>query len=172
VAEEDRARWEAKYAGGHRGPEAPDPLLAEALAHAPRGGRALDVACGSGRHAVALARAGYAVDAVDLSPSALAEARARAGALPIRFVEADLDAFEPGPRAYAVVVCVDFTAERLAPRLMEALAPGGVLVYAARPRALCRFGPRPGDVARWFAALEPILHRETAERAAFLGRRR
>jgi len=172
VAEEDRLRWERKYAGGHRGPAEPDPLLREALAVAPAGGRALDVACGSGRHAIALARRGFRVDAFDVAPAALREARIRAGPAPVRFVEADLDdaRFEPG--AYAVAVCIDFTAEGLAPRLVEALAPGGVLVYAARPRGLGRFGPRPGDVERWFGALERLVARETADRVEFVGRRR
>jgi SAM-dependent methyltransferase len=41
-------------------------------------GRALDLGCGPGRNALHLAAAGFAVDAVDLSPTALAWARERA----------------------------------------------------------------------------------------------
>lgn len=44
---------------------------------APRG-RALDLGCGPGRNALHLAAAGYEVDAVDLSPTAIAWARDRA----------------------------------------------------------------------------------------------
>jgi SAM-dependent methyltransferase len=43
-----------------------------------RPGRALDVGCGPGRNAVHLARAGFTVDAVDLSPEAISWASARA----------------------------------------------------------------------------------------------
>ncbi len=48
-------------------------------------GRALDLGCGPGRNAVHLAAAGFAVDAVDLSPTAIAWARERAGGAGIRF---------------------------------------------------------------------------------------
>ncbi|HET7017030.1 MAG TPA: class I SAM-dependent methyltransferase [Streptosporangiaceae bacterium] len=41
-------------------------------------GRALDLGCGPGRNALWLARAGFEVDAIDLSPAAVAWARERA----------------------------------------------------------------------------------------------
>jgi SAM-dependent methyltransferase len=58
----------------------PDENLASSLARglvAPRG-RALDLGCGPGRNALHLAAAGYEVDAVDLSPAAIAWAGDRA----------------------------------------------------------------------------------------------
>ncbi|MGZ9929062.1 class I SAM-dependent methyltransferase [Streptomyces sp. NC-S4] len=50
-------------------------------------GRALDLGCGPGRNALHLASLGFEVDAVDLSPTALAwgEERARAAGAEIRF---------------------------------------------------------------------------------------
>jgi ubiquinone/menaquinone biosynthesis C-methylase UbiE len=54
-------------------------LGAARLAGCPEGGDLLDVPCGFGRHAVALARAGYRVVGVDRSQALLAEARRRAG---------------------------------------------------------------------------------------------
>lgn len=167
---ESRARWDAKYRAGSHSAAEPLPLLAEALAHA-RPGRALDVACGRGRHAIALARRGYAVDAVDISPVGLASARARAGDLAIRWIEADLDGATLAVGAYQVVVWVDFTDEALVPRVLDALAPGGVLVFAARPRASCRYGPPPGAVTRWFRSLRTRIHRETADRVEYVGTR-
>ncbi|UYQ61873.1 class I SAM-dependent methyltransferase [Streptomyces peucetius] len=52
-----------------------------------RPGRALDLGCGPGRNAVHLAAAGFDVDAVDLSPTALgwAEERAREAGADVRF---------------------------------------------------------------------------------------
>ncbi|GAB2841364.1 class I SAM-dependent methyltransferase [Streptomyces deserti] len=44
-----------------------------------RGGRALDLGCGPGRNALYLAKRGFEVDAVDLSPAAVDWARERAG---------------------------------------------------------------------------------------------
>ncbi len=168
----DRAKWEARYAGGGHAESEPLPLLAEALAFAPRPGRALDVACGRGRHAIALARAGYAVDAIDISAAALASARERAAGLDVRWREADLDGVAVERGAYAVICCIDFTDDPLLPRLVDALGVRGLLVYSARPSALCSFGPREGDLDRWFASLETLLRREGEERVEYAGRRR
>ena len=57
-------------------------------------GRALDLGCGPGRNALHLASLGFQVDAVDLSPTAVAwaEERARAAGADIRFHRGD--AFE------------------------------------------------------------------------------
>ncbi|MET9433820.1 class I SAM-dependent methyltransferase [Streptomyces sp. NPDC006551] len=58
------------------------------------GGRALDLGCGPGRNALHLASLGFRVDAVDLSPQAIAwaEERAREAGADIRFHQGD--AFE------------------------------------------------------------------------------
>ncbi|MFC9240304.1 class I SAM-dependent methyltransferase [Streptomyces decoyicus] len=54
-------------------------------------GRALDLGCGPGRNALHLAAAGFAVDAVDLSPAAItwAEDRAREAGADVRFLRGD-----------------------------------------------------------------------------------
>lgn len=54
-------------------------------------GEVLDAGCGLGDNAIYLARRGYSVTGVDASPSAIEQARARAGAagLPVRFDVAD-----------------------------------------------------------------------------------
>jgi SAM-dependent methyltransferase len=166
---EARAKWDAKYRAGSHPTSEPVPLLAEALVHAPPG-RALDLACGRGRHAIALARHGrHAVDAIDISPVGLASARERAGDLAIRWMEADLHEAKLETAAYQVVVWVHFTYEALVPRVLAALAPGGVLVFCARPRVLCRYGPVPGVVQRWFAPLRTLVHRETEDRIEYAG---
>ncbi|MFM8972773.1 MAG: class I SAM-dependent methyltransferase [Actinomycetota bacterium] len=64
-------------------------FLVEALGLGP-GSRVLDVGCGPGRHAVALARRGIEVVGVDCSPDFLALARIDALGLPAEFVEADV----------------------------------------------------------------------------------
>jgi SAM-dependent methyltransferase len=51
-------------------------------AHAPQAGRILELGCGTGAHAEHLARMGYTVHGVDLSPTMLARAAARKSALP------------------------------------------------------------------------------------------
>jgi len=171
MAGADRARWEEKYRAGVHTEREPDPLLAKALAFAPPRGRALDVACGRGRHAIALAHRGYRVDAVDISPVGLASARERAAMLPIRWIEVDLDGWQPEANAYAVIVCVDFSDDRLFGRLVRALAPGGVLAYASNPRGTRSHGQRPGDAAHWFSSLATLHSRDDEKRVEFVGRR-
>jgi len=55
-------------------------------------GKALDLGCGTGRHAVGLARRGWQVTGVDLVPKALraARQRARAAGVDINFVNGDV----------------------------------------------------------------------------------
>lgn len=57
-----------------------------------RSRRILDVGCGTGRHAIELARRGYAVEGVDLSEAQLARARAKAAALGLKIPFHRLDA--------------------------------------------------------------------------------
>ncbi len=169
MSDADRIRWEEKYAAGSHCNETPVRFVAEALVGAPRG-RALDVACGRGRHAIVLADLGYEVDAIDISPLALEYARERAGSRAIRFLESDLDVADLEEQAYQAVVSVDFSSQALAPRLVRALAPGGVLVHVARPYALCQYGPRPGAILDWYASLETLIHQEDAGLVRYAGR--
>jgi SAM-dependent methyltransferase len=59
------------------------------------GGHVLDLCCGPGRHAVALAKRGFAVTAVDRTSFLLEHARARAAqaSLPVEFVLEDMRRF-------------------------------------------------------------------------------
>ena len=68
------------YAADQRDAAAREQALAAArLSGCPDGGELLDVPCGFGRHALALAEAGFRVTGVDRSPTLLDEARRRVG---------------------------------------------------------------------------------------------
>jgi len=66
-------------------------------------GRALDVACGTGRHSVHLAELGHNVVGIDTSPEMLAVARGRLGA--DHFVRADLHHLPLHDETIDLVVC-------------------------------------------------------------------
>jgi SAM-dependent methyltransferase len=62
------------------------------------GGPVLELACGTGRVAIPIARLGVAVTGLDLVPGMLERARRKAADLPARWVEGDARAFDLGER--------------------------------------------------------------------------
>jgi tellurite methyltransferase len=127
-AAEKRADWEHRQRVSGP-PRAPEPSLVEWLDLLPRG-LALDLACGTGRHSLALARAGFKVVAIDYAEPALRtlQSIARAEQLSISPVAADLSDF-PLPRArFDTIINTNFLDRALVPWLVDALRPGGALL--------------------------------------------
>jgi ubiquinone/menaquinone biosynthesis C-methylase UbiE len=77
------------------------------LLNLPPGASILDVGCGTGRHAIELARKGFAVTGLDLSSGMLAQARdkARAAKVEIEWIQADAGAFSSDQR-FDAVICI------------------------------------------------------------------
>lgn len=105
----------------------------------PRGVAVLDVAAGRGRHALLLAAAGWHVTAVDRDADMMSalDRVARRFAWPVTVELRDLEtgAVDFGTSRYGVVLVVNYLHRPLFPALVEALAPGGVLVYETFTRA-------------------------------------
>jgi SAM-dependent methyltransferase len=98
-------------------------------------GRALDVACGSGRNAVWLAAHGWRVTGVDFSGVALEQARGLAAerGVEVEWVHADLLGWRPFDEAFdlVAVLYLQLPAEQLAQAMRLAaggLASGGTLL--------------------------------------------
>ncbi len=105
----------------------------------PPSGRVLDVACGSGRHAVYLAGLGYRVTAVDRDLGLSASVRDTPG---VAWQEHDLEA-DPWPFAAGIwqgVVVINYLHRPLLPHLIAALASGGALIYATFAHGQQRYG--------------------------------
>jgi len=105
--------------------------------------RLLDVACGTGHHAIALARRGYEVLGADLSTAMVERARANAAAagVPARFVVAGFGHLAELGETFDGVLCLGnslphlLTAEALAQALADfaaVLRPGGLLLLQNR----------------------------------------
>ena len=60
------------------------------------GGPVLELACGTGRVSIPIARLGFAVTGLDIVPGMLERARSKSTGLPARWVEADARAFDLG----------------------------------------------------------------------------
>lgn len=98
-------------------------------------GRALDLGCGSGRHAVWLAERGWRVTAVDFSSEALRQAREHAAelAVDVDWIEADLADYEPPEEAFDLVLLAYLHVpadERrgILAKAQAAVGPGGTLL--------------------------------------------
>lgn len=112
---------------------APSSWLVANAERLPREGRALDLACGAGRHALWLAERGLHVRAVDSDPEALRTLRAasaeRGLSVDAELLDLESGAVDLGRGVYALVVVLYYLHRPLFPTLVRALAPGGVLLY-------------------------------------------
>ena len=110
----------------------PSALLAAHLPMIPRG-RALDIAMGRGRNALFLAKAGFEVDGLDRDGEALASCKDKAKQLGLRNLSLKQIDFEASPsieqEAYDLIVNSYYLQRDLAPILVNALKPGGILVF-------------------------------------------
>jgi len=108
----------------------------------PAGGLAVDLGCGSGFQALALARLGFRVLALDVSERLLAELRERARGLPVEAIAGDIrDVARLVPARIDVAVCMGdtlshFESQADLTRLFAGVAPrlvaGGRLVLTFR----------------------------------------
>jgi SAM-dependent methyltransferase len=150
-------------------PAEPSPFVVEHLALAGPG-PALDVACGTGRHAVAIARTGRVVDAIDRSLARCAEVARRAAreGLAIRPVCADLAQLPLLRRRYAVVVNTLYLDRLLVPALVGSLLRGGLLLFETfLVEQLASGHPRnpdfvlaPNELLKLAAGLRVLAYRE------------
>ena len=178
--------WDAKYRLATEAPLAePASIVRELLPLLPCG-PALDIACGTGRHALVLAARHQHVTAVDWSDAGLEILEARAAHVPIQringverigkslhggidLVHADLEQLELPENSFELILCIQYLQRSLFPQLSRALRPGGVLLFETYTRAQLEFagGPRnpeylleAGELRDAFPELRVIFYRE------------
>jgi len=173
--------WDARHselglAPAVRGCPAPELEALESLL--PTRGLALELACGRGELAVWLAGRGMRVHAVDVSPVAIAHARALAlraeRADRCDFDVFDLDAGLPDTPPVDLLLCRCFRDPRLDRAIVERLAPGGRIAIVALSEVGARpgrFRARPGELREAFSDLERLSDGEADGIAWIVARR-
>lgn len=115
------------------GPVSPFVIRALGSHKASSGGRALDVPCGGGRHAIYLAQQGYEVSALDVDPKQLLKVRDAMRAYSGADVHPLLgDATQSLPFAddsFDLVVTTHFVSSELLAAIPRVLRSGGLFVY-------------------------------------------
>jgi SAM-dependent methyltransferase len=142
--------WDARYAQGSPWSAGPNGTVRQVVEGLPPG-RARDVACGDGRHAVWLARLGWQVDAIDFSAVAIERGKARAAAAAdelaaqgrtlgtIAWTVGDVATHQPEP-ASADLVLLSYVhlepsqAQATLRLAASAVAPGGILLLVGHDR--------------------------------------
>jgi len=170
---DDRTRWVDRYA--ERGVEIerePSGWVVEQLWSLPKEALVLDLAGGSGRHAVAAARSGLTAIAMDFIAQAVAAATARSDN--VLGVVADVREMPVRESSVDAILVVSFLDRSLFPTIRSLLTPGGTLIYETFTlghldvvkRGKAR-GPRnpeyllePGELPQLAAPLDVVEHEE------------
>lgn len=146
----EAAEWDARFRAGDHSEAAPDPFLLSAEQFfdlIPKGGSALDLACGGGRHAVWLAGRGYRVTAVDFSSEALSKtgllAREQGVSVECRQLDLESPGVNLGVKAYDLICGLFFLHRPLFAALRQALRPAGLLIYKTYTVDQLRYPGRP-----------------------------
>ena len=136
----------------------PSPLVVEAASLLPPG-RALDVACGTGRHTDYLRSLGWTVVPVDRATSVPGALILDLELTPLPFPDASFD----------LIVMTLYLQRALWPTIRRLLRPAGLLATSAKLTG--RFAAAPGELREAFADWKVLRYREGDGVAELLARK-
>jgi SAM-dependent methyltransferase len=163
--------WDERYRSGDRSKEdletAPNPLLAETASKLTPG-KALDLACGTGRNAIWLAKHGWQVTAVDGASSAIEILRTRAAdrrvTVETHVGDLEKDDYRIEPVSRDLIAMCFYLQNSLFEPVKQGVRPGGVvlvIVHIAAPgEAPTEHQLRPGELATHFRGWEILYSYE------------
>jgi tellurite methyltransferase len=174
---DERTSWNQRYREHSHSSLEPDPFLVSSYDEFikplfPKGGVALDVAGGVGRHAIWLAQRNWKVDILDISEVGIAQAKQNAGncAANIQFLVEDVQDFSFPKNQYDLVLVFFYLERTIFSKLPRTLHPGGLLLYKTYTREQRKFGGGPShpmhllnanELLRVFSKLQILFYRET-----------
>jgi len=143
------------------GDRAADNTLTTALAGV-QPGKALDLASGSGRHALWLSERGWAVTAVDILDEKIPG---------VHCVRADLEyhEYQIAPDAWDLIVCWLYRQPDLLPEIARGVRAGGVVALAGKTRG--RFATSLAEYREAFDGWKEIASGQDESRAFFIARK-
>ena len=164
----DIAGWNQRYLARNRCEEdfdAPPTALLVETARKLRPGRALDLACGTGRNALWLASHGWITNAIDGAPAAIEALRRRAEELGVSVTAqvADLQnsEYSIGSECWDLIAICYYLQRNLFEPTKRGIAPGGVLVAIVhitdKGEEPTETRLRPGELQNFFEGWR-ILH--------------
>jgi SAM-dependent methyltransferase len=130
---DSRTLWNDRYTKGLPALETPDPFFISIYdqfisPEFPGGGIALDMAAGTGRHTLHLAKANWKVTAVDISDVALEKLATATADTQVQTVCTDLADYHLPSAAFDLVVLYYYFDRTLFSAVINALKPGGMLI--------------------------------------------
>ena len=172
MSQQDLDKWNQRYAENTHRKTNPVTLLEDWLPRLPKG-RALDVACGAGRNSLFLAKAGYRVDAIDISPEGLkiASQNATEQNLDINWITHDFDQPYAFDTNYDLIVVMWYVNLPLIRQLCDCLTPGGVILceeHLVSPQEVIgpgnpQFRVQPGTLRNAVESLDVLYYEEVVE---------
>ncbi len=169
--EMELSNWDFYWAGDQEKDywQKPDPAVLELIENHPAGQfpRVLDLGCGPGRHALAFARGGYRVTAVDASKMALVqvEERAREKRLKLETILGDFRTTLFAPETFDLVICYNVVYHGLREEMVRGinqcqqyLRPGGLLFLTCPTRDDGKYGDGEEVAPHTFRSGEKSVH--------------
>ena len=177
---DERTLWDKKYSERSHSSLEPDPFLVSAYDEFLFGtspGLALDVSGGVGRHSIWLAQRGWRVKLLDISEVGVKQAEENAKrtgtASSIATEIRDLNTMHDlGREQYDLVLVFFYLQRELFPALLDAIKPGGILIYKTYTTEQKNFagGPshpmfllQPNELLHAFPSLRVLHYHETIQ---------
>jgi SAM-dependent methyltransferase len=173
ISQMEIPKWNERYISGDRAKEdlepPPNPLLAETASKLPAG-KALDLACGTGRNAVWLAERGWQVTAVDGSSAAIDLLRQRAAksgvSVHTQVADLETDEFRIEPGSWSLIAMCFYLQTALFEPAKRGVKSGGLvlaIVHIAAPdEEPTEHRLPPGGLKSHFRDFEILHYREGA----------
>jgi tellurite methyltransferase len=159
----DIHQWNERYRSEDYVEGAPTPLLID-TASGMKPGRALDLACGTGRNAVWLAEHGWSVTAVDGSQAAIEMVRKRGPKIDARVADLEAGEYTIEPSAWDLIVMCLYLQHNLFEPVKRGVVPGGAvlaLILMSQPgEDSTKHRVRPGELRDYFPRWEILYYHE------------